>query len=62
MSNKKLPKTKTCPDCSGSGIDEMDATMYCPLCDGKKRVPYKTWAFVTKAWEKHGHYKERLGL
>ena len=37
------PQTKetgrvVCPDCDGSGKDQMDLSMACPFCDGEKEV------------------------
>jgi rubredoxin len=38
MKTQKVPRI-VCPDCGGTGIDNMDSSMYCPFCDGKKTVP-----------------------
>ncbi len=41
MTKIKVKVMVACPDCKGSGIDQMDASMFCPLCDGKKVLPMK---------------------
>ena len=43
-----------CPDCGGSGIDDMDDSMYCPLCDGKKVVDAETAEVVLGEWAEYG--------
>lgn len=37
--NTNPPTNKdTCYGCNGSGDDDMDATMYCPVCNGTGAV------------------------
>lgn len=32
----KVRKAKKCKGCGGTGIDDMDSSMYCPVCNGGK--------------------------
>lgn len=49
-----------CVDCGGSGVDEMDDEMYCPLCGGDGEIEKSVADSVLKSWEKHGHYKDKI--